>query len=56
MDIVVRAGSDAGRALAAGPERTPPATAPAASTVAQALRRLRLARFALLNPRTYKGS
>jgi hypothetical protein len=38
IDIVVRAGSGAGRALAAGPDSSPAATTPAATVAAQALR------------------
>ncbi|GHH35464.1 hypothetical protein GCM10018775_09910 [Streptomyces umbrinus] len=49
IDIVVSAGSGAWRALAAGPERTPAVTTPAASAAAQPLR------LPLLNPRTVKG-
>ncbi|GAA5024988.1 hypothetical protein GCM10023335_59010 [Streptomyces siamensis] len=54
MDIVVRDGSGAGRALAAGAESAPAVTAPAASADAQA-RRLLLRLFAL-NPRRTDGS
>ncbi|WP_244904744.1 hypothetical protein [Streptomyces prasinopilosus] len=38
IDIVVRAGSGAGRALAAGPDSSPAATTPAATAAAQARR------------------
>jgi hypothetical protein len=38
MDIVVRDGSGAGRALAAGPDSSPAATTPAATVAAQVRR------------------
>ncbi|GAB2808618.1 hypothetical protein GCM10027073_46670 [Streptomyces chlorus] len=45
IDIVVRAGSGAGRAWAAGPDSSPATTTPAATVAAQALR---LVLFALV--------
>ncbi|GGX07385.1 hypothetical protein GCM10010297_31330 [Streptomyces malachitofuscus] len=60
MDIVVKDGSGAGRALAAGPDSSPAATAPAVTVAAQ-IRRLVLVLRALvaldvLNPLKRMGS
>ncbi|GAA0694130.1 hypothetical protein GCM10009536_27850 [Streptomyces thermocarboxydus] len=60
MDIVVRDGSGAGRALAAGPDSSPAATTPAATVAAQARRLVLVLRaFELLdvsNPLNRMGS
>ncbi|GGQ82831.1 hypothetical protein GCM10010250_62860 [Streptomyces althioticus] len=60
MDIVVRDGSGAVCALAAGPDSRPAATTPAATVAAQARRPVLVLRafdvLVVLNPRMYGGS
>ncbi|GAA2257905.1 hypothetical protein GCM10010415_19390 [Streptomyces atrovirens] len=60
MDIVVRDGSGAGRALAAGPDSSPAATTPAVTPAAQRRRLVlvlrALAVLLMLNPRKRMGS
>jgi hypothetical protein len=60
MDIVVRDGSGAGRALAAGPDSSPAVTAPAATVAAQTRRLVLVLRaftaLLVLNPRKRMGS